>query len=67
MLVSVNPQTHKELGGGGGAGGCYPLVTFFQSFEKAIYCKAFELKVVLRPKTTKKIILFFFGFQNYVN
>ena len=24
-------------------------------------------KVVLRPKTTKKIILFFFGFQNYVN
>ena len=25
------------------------------------------IKVVLRPKTTKKIILFFFGFQNYVN
>ena len=25
------------------------------------------VKVVLRPKTTKKIFLFFFGFQNYVN
>ena len=24
-------------------------------------------KVVLRPKTTTKIIVFFFGFQNYVN
>ena len=24
-------------------------------------------KVVLRPKTTKKIFLFFFEFQNYVN
>ena len=28
---------------------------------------ALRLKVVLQPKTTKKIILFFFGFQNYVN
>ena len=25
-----------------------------------------SFKVVLRPKLTKKIILFFFGFQNYV-
>ena len=25
------------------------------------------IEEVLRPKMTKKIILFFFGFQNYVN
>ena len=29
--------------------------------------KIYLLKVVLRPKNMKKIILFFFGFQNYVN
>ena len=31
------------------------------------YASDLPFKVVLWPKTTKKIIVFFFGFQNYVN
>ena len=46
------------------------LVKEFLSCFKSLMSvrlKSQILKVVLRPKTTKKIILFFFGFQNYVN
>ena len=35
--------------------------------DKATYKNRNRFKVVLRPKATKTIIIFFFGFQNYVN
>ena len=41
------------------------LESLLIKFICSCWCLCF--KVVLRPKTTKKIILFFFGFQNYVN
>ena len=38
-----------------------------QEKPEGVLLSQLHVKVVLRPKTTKKIIIFFFGFQNYVN